>query len=217
MPHSILYLDIETSLHKKILDIGALLNTQEFHSRDLGRLQEWIIEAQYICGHNIIEHDIPILKCVIPAEHFKDKIYIDTLLWSPILFSNNPYHKLVKAYKIVNESDINNPLSDCKLTKQLLSDELNAFNALDSNLQQIIAFLLTSSESYSGFLEVLNFKKQPIDVHDKISKLLDGKICSNIHIAQLYWYDAQDEKEYKIVLPRVRFEKKNDILGENYK
>ena len=155
MANKILYLDIETSKDGKIKDIGALLDIQEFHERNFEKLKEWIDQAEYICGHNIIAHDIPILSKTFGSAIFENKILIDTLLWSPILFSNNPYHKLVKGYKIVNDSEYNNPLSDCKLTKQLLSDELNAFQALESNIQQIIANLLAHSKSYSGFPKLL--------------------------------------------------------------
>ncbi len=185
MAKSILYLDIETSKKGEILDIGALLDIHEFHERNITKLTDWIGRAEYICGHNIIAHDIPILKKSIGSAVFENKTIIDTLLWSPILFNNNPYHKLVKGYKIVNDSDYNNPLSDCKLTKQLLSDELNAFQSLDSSLQQVITHLLASSKSYFGFLKLLKVEKESIQIEKEISKLFEGKICQSVNLSQL--------------------------------
>ncbi len=134
MTDKILYIDIEATIQGKIKDIGALFNGHELHESTLTNLEKWIIEAEFICGHNIIKHDIPLLEKKFGRDIFRNKKIVDTLLWSPLLFSDNPYHKLVKGYKIVNDSEYNNPLSDCKLTKELLFDELNKFNELESNI-----------------------------------------------------------------------------------
>ena len=109
MINKILYIDIETTKQGKIKDIGALFEGQELHERHLTKLEKWIKQAEYICGHNLVAHDIPLLERVLGKEIFVNKKIIDTLLWSPLLFSDNPYHKLVKGYKIVNDSDCNNP------------------------------------------------------------------------------------------------------------
>ena len=84
--------------------------------------------ASILCGHNIINHDLPILEKLLDTS-FSKKTVVDTLLWSPLIFSQNPYHSLVKGYKIVNEEDINNPLSDAKLTSTLLNQELNTLHS----------------------------------------------------------------------------------------
>ena len=151
MINKILYIDIETTKQGKIKDVGALFNGQELHESQLTKLENWINQAEYICGHNIVAHDIPLLERVLGNEIFRNKKIVDTLLWSPLLFSDNPYHKLVKGYKIVNDSDYNNPLSDCKLTKQLLIDELNRFNELEISTQQVYASLLSNSDAL-GFV-----------------------------------------------------------------
>ena len=209
MTNKILYIDIETSKKGKIKDVGAIFNGQELHEKQLGKLEGWIKEAKYICGHNIVAHDIPLLKKVLGSEIFQDKRIIDTLLWSPIIFNDNPYHKLVKGYKIVNDSDYNNPLSDCILTKQLLIDELNRFNELDNNSQQIYANLLASNTAYSGFLDLINFRTQPIDIDIQINKLFKNKVCENSNIYKIakeapvelaYAYALISTKEDKSVL-----------------
>lgn len=185
MINKILYIDIETSKSGKIKDVGGLFNGQELHEKGLIKVAEWIDQAEYICGHNIVAHDIPLIEKVLGEKTFADKKIIDTLLWSPILFSNNPYHKLVKGYKIVNDSEYNNPLSDCKLTKQLLIDELNRFNDLNSSTQQLYANLLYHSKSYSGFLDLINFKTETLDINSYINRLFENKICKNTSIDKI--------------------------------
>ncbi|WP_246124789.1 RecQ family ATP-dependent DNA helicase [Algibacter pacificus] len=185
MINKILYIDIETAKNGKINDIGALFNGYELHEKELTKLKNWINQAEYVCGHNIIAHDIPLIESVLGEDTFRNKKIIDTLLWSPILFSNNPYHKLVKGYKIVNDSNYNNPLSVCKLTKELLSDELNRFNELDSNAQQVYANLLYQSKNYSGFLELINFKTQTLDIGYHLNSLFKNKICKNTSIDKI--------------------------------
>ncbi|MGB5821140.1 MAG: RecQ family ATP-dependent DNA helicase [Saonia sp.] len=209
MINKILYIDIETTKQGKIKDVGALFNGQELHESQLTKLEYWINQAEYICGHNIVAHDIPLLERVLGNEIFKNKKIVDTLLWSPLLFSDNPYHKLVKGYKIVNDSDYNNPLSDCKLTKQLLIDQLNKFNELEANIQQVYARLLSNSDAYSGFLELINFQIDNIDISSEIGDLFKNKICDNVNIFQLvkdnpvefaYTFSLINTKEDKSVL-----------------
>ena len=209
MINKILYIDIETTKQGQIKDVGALFNGQELHESQLSKLENWINQAEYICGHNIVAHDIPLLERVLGSEIFRNKKIVDTLLWSPLLFSENPYHKLVKGYKIVNDSDYNNPLSDCKLTQELLIDELNRFNELDKNIQQIYARLLSSFEAYSGFLELINFQTSNLDPVSEIANLFKNKICDSANIFQLvndnpielaYAFSLINTKEDKSVL-----------------
>ncbi|MBU3012262.1 RecQ family ATP-dependent DNA helicase [Polaribacter vadi] len=185
MRNKILYIDIETSLQGKINDVGAVFKGEELHGKQLTKLESWIKQAEYICGHNIVAHDIALLKLSLGDDIFKTKKIVDTLLWSPILFSNTPYHKLVKGYKIVNDSDYNNPLSDCKLTKQLLIDELNRFSELESNIQQVYACLFSNLKDYAGFLELINFKTTNIEIKIELKKCFENKICTNLKIENL--------------------------------
>ncbi len=62
--------------------------------------------ASFVLGHNIVAHDLPILYA-----HFGDAVLggvpaFDTLELSPIAFPQNPYHRLVKDYKLVRDSRI---------------------------------------------------------------------------------------------------------------
>jgi len=179
--NSILFLDIETNPKSKSVDYGAIFNGQELHERHTRKLEQWIKEAKYICGHNILNHDIPELKKKLGDESFSNKKYIDTLLWSPILFVKRPNHKLTKGYRIVNPSEVNNPLSDCKLTEAYLIKELNRFNELSVIEKRIYYKLLKNESRFNTFFELAGFNDPKAD-ESNLNDVLDGEMCSNINL-----------------------------------
>lgn len=96
----IAYIDLEVSTKGRILDIGAIKwNGEKFHSSKTGEFIRFISDCEYLCGHNIISHDIRYLKPFFR----KDYVLIDTLHLSPILFPEQPYHKLLKDDKILSD------------------------------------------------------------------------------------------------------------------
>ncbi|QHI35794.1 ATP-dependent DNA helicase RecQ [Kordia antarctica] len=208
MEKKILYIDIETTLQGKIKDVGALFGTQKLHTSSVAELKPFIIAAEYICGHNILAHDIPLLEKVLGNEIFQHKKIVDTLLWSPILFNENPYHKLVKGYKIVNDSDYNNPLSDCILTEELLNEEQNKFNELPYDLKQLYGILLSNSASYKGFLQSVNFQTETTLSNTTLKALFKDTICVSSDITQIA---RNNPKELAYVLALISA-KENAIL-----
>jgi len=178
---NILFLDIETNPRNKSVDYGAIFNGQELHERQTTKLKTWIEKAEYICGHNILSHDIPELKKKLGDKIFENKKYIDTLLWSPILFVKRPNHKLTKGYRIVNPSEINNPLSDCKLTQDYLIKELNRFNELSQVEQSVYYNLLKGHPDFNPFFELAGFDNSQ-RTETSISQILKEDICNSIDI-----------------------------------
>ena len=63
---SIAFIDTEVDVKsKKILDIGGVTgNGFQFHSNSISELLNLINQNDYICGHNIIHHDLP---CINPT------------------------------------------------------------------------------------------------------------------------------------------------------
>lgn len=178
---NILFLDIETNPKSKRVDYGAIYNGQELHERHTKKLKQWIKEAPLICGHNILKHDIPELKKTLGEEIFREKKFIDTLLWSPLLFVKRPNHKLTKGYRIVNPSEVNNPLSDCKLTEDYLIKELNHFNTL-SKVEKTVYYQLLRDHSYfNTFFKLAEFNASNL-VDTSIQDLLKGEICRNVDL-----------------------------------
>lgn len=74
--------------------------------------------ASFVLGHNVIDHDLPILKQQAPDLALHGLPVIDTLRLSPLAFPQNPYHRLVKDYKLIRDS-LNSPLTDCRSTLTL--------------------------------------------------------------------------------------------------
>ena len=182
--NQILFLDLETTRSRQILNVGALYGGHELHEKSTAKLEEWLAEAKFICGHNILEHDIPILEKMLGKEIFESKVLIDTLLWSPILFATRPYHKLVKGYKLVNEEEYANPLSDCKLTGELLRDELEAFHRLPEELKTIYFYLLKDHKSFNSFFQLINLAREGTAHNDQFHSFLSGKICSSFNFSE---------------------------------
>ena len=116
MEKSIVFIDLEIGQDNKICDIGAVRGDGAIlHTKAVKELREFVAGSKYVCGHNIIRHDLLYLN-----DFFDDDIMpIDTLLLSPLLFPQKPYHSLVKNDKIVSD-DLNNPVNDCKQARTLL-------------------------------------------------------------------------------------------------
>ena len=183
MNKQIAFIDTEVGLEdKRIHDIGAVRSDGVvFHSSSLRDFAQFISNIGFVCGHNIVHHDLYYInnalnKAVsIPA--------IDTLYLSPLLFPTHPYHSLVKDDKLVTD-ELNNPVNDSKKAQKLFYDEVNAFNALPLFLKQIFCGLLYSRKEFKGFFDYVDYASQRIqdDISNLIRSNFYGKICSNADI-----------------------------------
>ncbi len=123
---------------QQIIKIGALrpetgetleLNTGAGLRAALVRLDAMSAGASFVLGHNVLAHDLPVLREVAPNSALLQLPVIDTLHLSPLAFPQNPYHRLIKDYKLIRDS-LNSPLSDCRSTLTLFADQQNAFDKL---------------------------------------------------------------------------------------
>jgi ATP-dependent DNA helicase RecQ len=149
---SIAFIDTEVDPNsKKILDIGGVSSDKaKFHSPSLTEFKEFIQPAEYLCGHNIIEHDKKYLDKWIGIDLNNKYKFIDTLYLSPLLYPEQPYHRLVKDDKLDPEN-LNNPYIDATKARDLFYDELNEFGGLDNRLKSIFYNLLKDSEYFRHF------------------------------------------------------------------
>ncbi len=150
----ILFFDLE--VHKKskhILEIGALLRGDQFRRKSVESFVQFAGGANLLCGHNIVDHDLPILKKYIDNQALFAKPAIDTLYWSALLFPKKPYHRLVKNYHLHGD-ELSNPLADAKLAKELLVDLLAAYQRLPEDRKTIFYSLLTAQPGFNGFFEL---------------------------------------------------------------
>jgi ATP-dependent DNA helicase RecQ len=78
-----------------------------------------------VVAHNGHDHDLAHLSRLWGPEHpVVRRPLVDTLLWSPLAFPANPYHRLVKDREIVRE-DGNDPVADARACRRLLLDVLD--------------------------------------------------------------------------------------------
>ncbi len=201
---SILFFDTEVNPKSTaILDIGAVdANGNFFHDNSTTKFQEYVRPFDFICGHNIYQHDLKHLEKHIPFNQWEGRI-IDTLYLSPLLFPTNPYHRLVKDDKLITE-ELSNPVNDSKKSREVFYDELTAFEKLNQHHKLILFNLLHNKKEFAGFFNYLDFN-QPISQDDLISLIKTvflNKICSSATINN-YIKEAPVELAYCLALIAV--------------
>jgi ATP-dependent DNA helicase RecQ len=141
-----LLLDLETTRSGRIRHVGAVFRNQLFEKTQnagsksvLEQLDTLAQDADFILGHNLLGHDFPILKASSPELGILNKPVIDTLYLSPLAFPQNPYHRLVKNYKLVRSS-INNPVMDARLAASVFADQWDSFAAIAKEKPDLIDF-----------------------------------------------------------------------------
>ncbi len=183
----ILFLDLEVSESSgKIVDVGAISSDNEkLHVKSIGSLLKFIEETDFICGHNILAHDLEYIAKNTPgviSEQFKSKA-IDTLLLSPLLFPRKPYHHLVKDDKLQTE-ELNNPLNDSIKARDLFYDQVNVFENLEPELKLVFFNLLYKQAGFKSFFEYIGYKKviEEVELVAVIWDLFKNKICEHSSI-----------------------------------
>ncbi|HHX57145.1 MAG TPA: DEAD/DEAH box helicase, partial [Clostridiales bacterium] len=181
--NSIVFIDTEVNpQNNQLLDLGAVKpDNSKFHSASQSEFSKFISDSDYICGHNILAHDIKYIEHLV--DESKDVFIIDTLCLSPLLFPNRPYHALLKDDKLQVE-ELNNPLNDSIKAMELFFDEINAFEALNENLKQIYSALLSEWQQFYGFFKYIDFI-QNSDIERIIIDEFSGKICDNVPLSSI--------------------------------
>ena len=102
----------------------------------LAALDEFSTGVSFLVGHNIIAHDLELLRKHVSHLELFHVAAIDTLYLSPLAFPANPYHHLVKQYQepALARVQVNDPLLDSELTLELLADIVDALKAADEEL-----------------------------------------------------------------------------------
>ena len=175
----ITFIDTEVSeADNKAYDFGAVNESDEkLHTGSAHEFHSFIAKSDYLCGHNIIDHDSKYI------ESPSGIIFIDTLYLSPLMFPNKPYHSLLKDDKLLTD-ELNNPLNDAIKAKELFYDEVNAFSVLDEIMKRIYYMLLKSSPYFVGFFDYLDFSAD-----DSLEKLIftrfKGDLCENAPLSEV--------------------------------
>ncbi len=183
MVPKIFFVDTEVSVADgKVRDMAALsMQDEKLHTQSITHFLQFVSSAEYLCGHNIIHHDLKHLPAELDRYAHRT---IDSLYLSPLLFPRRPYHRLLKDDKLLVD-EINNPLNDCVKAKELFLDELNAFFALPEMLKQIYCSLLYSFDEFGSFFDYVGVHPDAQGLEDRIYQFFKGKICENKNIRYL--------------------------------
>lgn len=187
MGKSIAFIDTEVGVDdNKIHDAGAIRSDRGvFHSASVLDFCAFIAGSEYLCGHNVIHHDLKYLQKSVgrPLSHKA----IDTLYLSPLLFPKRPYHALLKDDKL-QVDELNNPVNDCKKAEKLFYDEVGAFHALSKAKKNVFYALLSDREEFKWFFDFVGFKPLFANLMSSIKTEFDGKFCANAELRPLIKY-----------------------------
>lgn len=129
-----LCLDIETARQDRLVlrEVGAFRPDLDVRLRVSGKAADLVTRldavtegAAFVLGHNVVAFDQPALEALHPGLALHRLPLIDTLELSPVAFPQNPYHRLVKDYKLCSTTR-NDPVRDAELAYELFLDQSEA-------------------------------------------------------------------------------------------
>lgn len=181
---SIAFIDTEVDpATGRIFDFGGLYaNGPSFHSASRDDFLRFLASAEFVCGHNILDHDLKYIRKSLASGQTFDYAPIDTLYLSPLLFPRKPYHALLKDDKLLTAS-FNNPLNDSMKAKDLFFDEWNVFKKLDEAMKAIFYLLLKDRMEFRGFFQFIDYQHHDGSVESMIREHFYGRICNNIDLS----------------------------------
>ncbi len=183
---SIAFIDTEVEpKSRKILDIGSVKGDgSTFHKTSIAEFIKFLNGTQFVCGHNIFNHDLKYIgKALIDAGVNSANI-IDTLFLSPLLFPTKPYHALLKDDKLQSE-DMNNPLNDSIKAKDLFNDEVATFKQADETLKQIFYLLLNDKKEFNSFFRFIAYTSASKDLEQLIRQKFQNEICEQVDLKKI--------------------------------
>lgn len=184
--NSIAFIDTEIEpKSRKILDIGGIKdNGNSFHSNSVADFITFLKGSQFICGHNIFNHDLKYIQKAVNDAGINPSNIIDTLFLSPLLFPTKPYHALLKDDKLQTE-DANNPLNDSIKARDLFFDEVAAFQQTDETLKQILYLLLNDKKEFHSFFHFLTYKSNDTNLENLIREKFHAEICEHADLTKI--------------------------------
>ncbi|UKK47252.1 RecQ family ATP-dependent DNA helicase [Prevotella sp. E9-3] len=148
----IAFIDTEVNPQtKKVADYGAVREDGAvLHSSSKADFDAFVSKCDTVCGHNIINFDLKFVSLR------GNPTIVDTLFLSPLLFPKRPYHHLVKDDKL-QVDELNNPLNDSMKARDLLNDEVAAWEQLTDNRKEIYYYLLNDTKEFGGFFKYVGY------------------------------------------------------------
>jgi ATP-dependent DNA helicase RecQ len=183
--NTIAFIDTEVEPKSgKVLDIGSVKdNGVSFHKTSVSEFIQFLIGTQFVCGHNIFNHDIKYIGKALNSAGINSVNIIDTLFLSPLLFPTKPYHSLLKDDKLQSE-DTNNPLNDSIKAKDLLNDEIATFKQTDETLKQIFYLLLKDKKEFNAFFRFIAYNNTCQEIEILIRQKFKNELCEQVDLAK---------------------------------
>ncbi|MFT3717963.1 RecQ family ATP-dependent DNA helicase [Pseudorhodoferax sp.] len=224
-----LCLDIETRRDDRtaLQEIGAYRPDQgrRLHlsgqAPDLAaRLDALTAGAAYLLGHNIAVFDQPVLRVLHPALALHRLPLVDTLELSPIAFPQNPYHRLVKDYKLCTLAR-NDPVRDAELAHALFGEQKQALvQRIRDHPDEALClhFLLTPADGPGLPALLAAWRGQPRPALAQAAsawrRCTDGKVCRRAQAQLLaHWLpDPAWHQPLAYVLAWLRVAGGNSVL-----
>lgn len=226
-----LLLDLETTPEGKIFKIGAVFQNRIFEKQArfnlkeaLAELDQFGREATFVLGHNLLGHDLPLLETLAPDLALLKKPVIDTLYLSPLAFPENPYHRLVKDYKLVRQS-INDPVADAQLAASIFTDQWGAFEGLRQHSPQVLDFyrfcyenLDSQAVRWDGLCEVFKgLGAHKVELEDSqriLAEATADKVCKSAlrTVAKQYVWDPAECAALAYCVAWLRVSGHNSVL-----
>lgn len=169
----------------KILDIGSVRNNgSTFRKASVPEFIHFLNGVEYICGHNILNHDLKYIGKALADAGINTYQIIDTLFLSPLLFPTKPYHALLKDDKLQSD-ELNNPLNDSFKARDLLFDEVETFRQTDESLKQIFYLLLHDKREFHSFFRYIGYTTENRDPGNLILQKFEHEICEKATLSKM--------------------------------
>ena len=197
----------------RIFKIGAVrsdnddvvsLSTGRFVRADVvRRMNAASTGAKLLVGHNLRRHDVPQLRRQYPGLACLDLPILDTLELSAIAFPSNPYHRLVKGYKLISDSR-NDPVKDARLALVLVSEEIDALvdmHGIDPEWVALLHFLLRGDGPLAYLLSTIRTAGAPEPAEaTEVAVRRFGPLCCGTRLSQFGALDVEGGAEHSMAL-----------------
>jgi ATP-dependent DNA helicase RecQ len=219
-------LDLETNENGEVFALGAisggetLIRKAPFNIKKvLGELDAFAAESGCLLGHNLLRHDLPVCRALAADARFLGKPVVDTLFLSPLAFPENPYHRLVKDYKLVRDS-LNDPLADARLAAALFQEQWQALSEQHQacELLDFYHYAFSGNPEFKGLqLALAAMGADAIGAakaFDLFKQLCAGKVCATAFnkVVLLYLPDPDKRPALAYCLAWLRVAGGNSVL-----
>ncbi len=135
-----------------------------------------------LLGHNLLRHDLSILRGLAPGLRLLEMEAIDTLYLSPLAFPENPYHRLVKDYKLVRDA-INDPVADARLALSLFRDQWESLagqQAGNPDRVALLRFCLADERMGRGLAALFDALGTAVVTEEQARNLLQRELTATV-------------------------------------